>query len=183
TPIAAVGNHILRQASQLPLDPLQMRNQTTRVAWPLMHTEPHHELAFGPHLQVVAGLQLPISHVVILHPHEGRIDIGLGIAVAPGELSLLVFVLLLTRQAVRFQLLQSLLGFLERGLPPAAALLLRFGWLILWGWWFWLDILGWRLWRFFGLGFQTLVQLLDLLLQFPAVQRLLRSQLFQVPFS
>ena len=60
-----------------------MRQHAAGVSRLLVEAEAHHKLVFGAHLQVVAWFQLIVLNVIILHAYESRIDIGLGIAVAP----------------------------------------------------------------------------------------------------
>ena len=52
------------------------------------------ELSVGTDLRVVSGLELPVSHVVLLHPHERGVGVCLGVAVAPVENLSLGFIFL-----------------------------------------------------------------------------------------
>ena len=52
------------------------------------------ELSVGTDLRVVSGLELPVPHVVLLHPHKRGIGVCLGVVVAPVENLSLGFVFL-----------------------------------------------------------------------------------------
>ena len=52
------------------------------------------ELSVGTDLRVVSGLELSVSHVVLLHPHERGVGVCLGVAVAPVENLSLGFIFL-----------------------------------------------------------------------------------------
>ena len=52
------------------------------------------ELSVGTDLRVVSGLELPVPHVVLLHPHERGIGVCLGVVVTPVENLSLRFVFL-----------------------------------------------------------------------------------------
>ena len=76
----------------------------------------HDVFGLDAQLHVIAGLQLAISHVVVLHAHERRVVVCLGIAVALAEY--LLVRLILSRFLLHcFQLLDL---FLKRA--PALSL-------------------------------------------------------------
>ena len=103
-PIACIRDHGSREMTDPISQLFQMRDQTIDIICFLVDTEPYHELVLCPDLHVVTGLQLPVQHMVFFHAHEGRIVIGLGIAVAPGQQLFLLFILLLAQQVVFLQL-------------------------------------------------------------------------------
>ena len=85
------------------------------------------ELSVGTDLRVVSGLELPVPHVVLLHPHERGVGVCLGVAVAPVENLSLGFVFLQLfgpclphapdlslHFPVRIRSLQSLMYLLQR---------------------------------------------------------------------
>ena len=43
------------------------------------------ELPVGTDLRVVSGLELPVPHVVLLHPYERDVGVCLGAAVEPAK--------------------------------------------------------------------------------------------------
>jgi len=79
------------------------------------------ELSVGTDLRVVSGLELPVSHVVLLHPHERGVGVCLGVAVAPVENLSLGFIFL---QLFGPCLLHALLGD-GLGVPPYLLKLFR----------------------------------------------------------
>jgi hypothetical protein len=70
-----------------------MRPEAADIRSALVHAVRQDELVLGSDLYIVSGFELTISHVVFLHPHEGRVRVCLAKAV-PGpqkRLVLLVF--------------------------------------------------------------------------------------------
>jgi hypothetical protein len=65
-----------------------------------MKTVTENELILGADLYIVARLELAITHMIFLHPHECRVFVGLTIAITFPERFLLFFIFLKTRQQV-----------------------------------------------------------------------------------
>jgi len=71
-----------------------------------MHTEPQHKLVLRSRLNIAlcqdgkSRLELPVLHVVFLHPHEGGFLVRLRIAVSALELTFLLFIFLQARQII-----------------------------------------------------------------------------------
>lgn len=51
------------------------------------------KLGLGAHLPVIPGLELPVLHMVVLHPHKGGLGICLAVAAPSRQDFLLLFVL------------------------------------------------------------------------------------------
>ncbi len=72
-----------------------------------MNAKAHDKLVLRADLDVVP-LELPVSHVVFFHPHEGSVLVCLGVALAAAKLLLLLLVPLVTGQVILFKRLHRL---------------------------------------------------------------------------
>ena len=109
-----------------------MRYQASTIPCCLVYAVSGDELVFRSDLHIVSRLELPVSHVIIFHTHEGGIFVGLGKTVEAGlilsELLLrrrIQRVLVLTPASLRLQWRDEMwdkfsLSF-DLGLAPAGA--------------------------------------------------------------
>ncbi|MNR04442.1 hypothetical protein D3C85_1204050 [compost metagenome] len=117
--ITCIGNNRSRELTQRSLHFLQVWFQAAAVAWPLMQTVPEDELVFRSDLDVVAGFELAVTHVIFLHPHEGRVRVRFAVAVSLSQYTLMLLVrlqpgqLVFTKYPNRF-FQRLVLGFLQQ---------------------------------------------------------------------
>lgn len=60
---------------------LHKRNQRMHIIFVRRDVAPNNKPAARCHIDIVSGLELPVSHVIFLHVHEGRIMVCLTVAV------------------------------------------------------------------------------------------------------
>ena len=89
---------------------VQERDQGQRIGRVGKYPYPYYVLAFYCQLHIVGRFQLPVLHMVFLHPHEGRIRVRLGITV-PLSQDRQLFLILLPFCAERLALFECFLQF------------------------------------------------------------------------
>ena len=80
--ITGIGGELIGQGLIGFFEALKVWDQRAGIGRVLMERVVKDELVMGGDLQVVAGFELAVFHVVFLHSHEGCICIGLGEGVA-----------------------------------------------------------------------------------------------------
>ena len=106
--IAAVRHYFQTLHAVACLEGLQVVDQRERVTRTLVNPEVGYKLVFRGYLHVVTGFELSVEHGILLHAHERRVIVCLGVGVALFHDGKLPAVFLHFRQGFALYLLDCL---------------------------------------------------------------------------
>src|ERR1700744_228608 len=97
TAVASVSCHIIGLLTVVAEVFLEVRNQRFGISRILVKAVRGDKLIVGADLNIVTGLQLPVSHVILFHAHKRCVPVSFAVAVAVGSQRLLLLLVFIQR--------------------------------------------------------------------------------------